>query len=179
MLNFFVGIIVLQVGTAGLCYVFVEWGFTDIRLLLALSFLDMLFVGLIVLWFSSVARQCNFAEMESIRETHAKEREKLRVDAERQKNRFADKKHKEVLRATKTAFAVANIKVGSAFAGMLVLGGIMIYSQLVTFGLLMLTASAGGLAGYMARVKQDVLFPRKNHALQRLPIDYGEKKQNK
>lgn len=181
MLKFLSGIIVLQAGTAGLCYALVEVGFfTDnSRFVSALIFLNMLFIVLMAFWFSAIARQCNFAEMESIREAHAKEREKLRVNAERQKTRLTNKNHKELLRETKRAYAMANIKVGAAVAGILALGGIMIYSQFVIFGLLMLTAAGGGLLGYLTRAKQEVLFRSWNPAARQVTTGSGEKQQSK
>lgn len=165
--------------TAGLYYALIEGDSTDSHFILTLIFLDILLIILMAFWFSAVARQCNFDEMESIREAHAREREKLRVNAERQKNRLADKKNKEMLRETKRAYALANIKVGSAFASMLILGGIMIYSQFITFGLLMLTSAGGGLIGYLARAKQETLFQGRGPLIQKLSPASSRKKQSK
>jgi predicted phage tail protein len=112
------------------------------------------------LWFSSLAHQNNFAAMESLKEAHAREREKLRVNAERQKNRLVNKKHKEILRETKRAYTMANIKAGSVVVGLVLLGGVLVYSQFVTFGSMLLTAGGGGFLGYLARAKQERLFQR-------------------
>ena len=159
MIKFLPGIIILQAITAGLTYLLITGGtFNDDHLFFALIALDFAFILLMALWFSSLGRQNNFAAMESLKEAHAKEREKLRVNAERQKNRFATKKHKEILRETKRAYTMANIKAGSVVIGLVLLGGVLLYSQFITFGSMLLTAGGGGLLGYLARAKQENLF---------------------
>ena len=42
----------------------------------------------------------------------------------------------------------------------------MLYTQFVTFGLLILTTAGGGLAGYLARGKQAALARKKELAVQ-------------
>jgi hypothetical protein len=159
MIKFLPGILILQAVTAGLSYLIITGGpSSENHLLFALIALDIAFILLMTLWFSSIARQNNFADMESLKETHAKEREKIRVNAERQKNRLANKKHKEILKETKRAYAMANIKVGTVFTGLVILGGGLLYSQFIAFGSILLTAGGGGLLGYLARAKQETLF---------------------
>ena len=161
MMRFLPGIFLLQAVTGGLAYLLITGGIsTENNLLFALSALDIAVILLMALWFSSLARQNNFAAMESLKEAHAREREKLRVNAERQKNRLANKKHKEMLRETKLAYAMANIKAGTVVTGLVVLGGVLLYSQFITFGSMLLTAGGGGLLGYLARAKQEKLFRR-------------------
>ncbi|MCI5130254.1 MAG: hypothetical protein D3904_01740, partial [Candidatus Electrothrix sp. EH2] len=126
-------------------------------------------------WFSAIARQNNFAAMEALKEAHAKEREKLRVNAERQKNRLANKKNKEILRETKRAYTVANIKMGTVVTGLFLLGLVLLYSQFITFGSILLTAGGGGLLGYLARVKQETLFRRSVSGLPELSPGVDEK----
>ena len=161
MIKFLPGIIILQAVTAGLSYLVITGGpVTENNLLFALIALDVAFILLMALWFSSLARQNNFAAMESLKEAHAKEREKLRVNAERQKNRLVNKKHKEILKETKQAYAIANIKAGTVITGLVALGGVLLYSQFITFGSILLTAGGGCLLGYLARTKQETLFRR-------------------
>ncbi|WP_446009652.1 hypothetical protein [Candidatus Electrothrix sp.] len=180
MIKFLPGIIILQAITAGLTYLLVTGEpSSDDHLFFALIALDITFILLMALWFSSLARQNNFASMESLKEAHAKEREKLRVNAERQKNRLATKKHKEVLRETKRAYTMANIKAGSVVVGLVLLGGVLLYSQFIAFGSMLLTAGGGGLLGYLARAKQESLFQRsKSTFLSVSPEVNAEKKTN-
>ncbi|MCI5148818.1 MAG: hypothetical protein D3916_05415 [Candidatus Electrothrix sp. MAN1_4] len=162
MIKFLPGIIILQAITAGLTYLLVTSGpASDDHLFFALIALDLGFILLMALWFSSLARHNNLTAMESLKEAHAKEREKLRVNAERQKNRLANKKHKEILREIKRASTMANIKAGSVVLGLVLLGGVLVYSQFITFGSMLLTAGSGGLLGYLARAKQENLFQRR------------------
>ncbi|MGB5684308.1 MAG: hypothetical protein WBM35_00740 [Candidatus Electrothrix sp.] len=176
MIRFLPGIILLQAATAGLSYLLITGGpASENDLFLTLIALNIAFILLMALWFSSIARQNNFAAMESLKETHAKEREKIRVNAERQKNRLANKKHKEILKETKRAYAMANIKVGTVVTGFIVLGGVLLYSQFITFGAMLLTAGSGGLLGYVARTKQETLFRRRESTPPQLSPEPTEK----
>lgn len=180
MIKFLPGIVILQAITAGLTYLLVTGGPTsENHLFFALIALDIAFILLMALWFSSLARQNNFAAMESLKEAHAKEREKLRVNAERQKNRLANKKHKEILKETKRAYRMANIKAGSVVIGLVLLGGVLVYSQFIAFGSMLLTAGGGGLLGYLARAKQENLFQRYKSPFSGLPPAVNEEKNTK
>jgi len=154
MLKFLVGILLLQMGTIALYYSATQTGLENSQLILTIGLLEILFSVLAAFWFSAIARQRYREELETAREEHAREREKIRVNAERQKARIASKSQKQLLKETRRAHAAANFKVGAAFAGALAFGGIMLYSQFVTFGLLILTTAGGGLAGYLAKGKQ-------------------------
>ena len=176
MIRFLPGIIILQAVTAGLSYLLITGSpTTENHLFFALIALDIAFILLMALWFSSLARQNNFAAMETLKEAHAKEREKFRVNAERQKNRLANKKHKEILKETKRAYAMANIKVGTVVTGLVILGGVLLYTQFITFGSMLLTAGGGGLLGYLARTKQETLFQRRKSAFPTLSPGTDEK----
>ena len=50
-----------------------------------------------------------------------------------------------------------NFGTGKAIDWAVGIGGIMIISQLVTIGMMMLVASGSGLAGYLVRARQDRL----------------------
>ncbi len=180
MIKFLPGIIILQAITAGLTYLLVTEGpSSEDHLFFALIALDIAFILLMALWFSSLARQNNFAAMESLKEVHAKEREKLRVNAERQKNRLANKKNKEILKETKRAYTMANIKAGSVVIGLVLLGGVLVYSQFIAFGSMLLTAGGGGLLGYLARAKQESLFQRYKSPFTGLPPEVSKEKDTK
>lgn len=180
MIRFLPGIIILQSVTAGISYLLSIGGpAVEDHLLFALIALDIAFILLMALWFASLARQNNFAAMESLKESHAKERERLRVNAERQKNRLANKKHKEILRETKRTYAMANIKAGTVVIGLVVLGGVLLYTQFITFGSMLLTAGGGSLLGYLARAQQENLFRRGTSSLPELSPEAPEKQEQK
>lgn len=153
MLKYFVGILTVQVVTIGLYLAVTRAGVNDTQLKLTIGLLEILFCLLAAFWFSFMARQRHRDDLEAVKEQHAREREELLVHAERQKARVVSKSQKQLLKETRRAHAAANLKVGASFAGALAFGAIMLYSQFVTFGLVILTSAGGGLAGYLARGK--------------------------
>ena len=127
----------------------------DYRLLLTAAVVDLLLLFWTAFRFTAAARQANLAELAALKENHAKEREKIRVNAERQKTRLVNKSHKQLLKETRRAHAAANFKTGAALAGILALGGLMLSSQFTLFGLLILSTGGGGAAGYLVRMRQE------------------------
>jgi hypothetical protein len=161
MLKFLSGIIVVQLVTIALFFAVTQAGLDNTQLMLAIGLLEILFSVLAAFWFSAIARHRHQDELEALKETHAREREKIRVNAERQKSRIISKSHQQMLKETRRAHAGANFKVGVAFAGALAIGAFMLYTQFVTFGLLIMTTAAGGLAGYLGRGKQIAMAEKK------------------
>ena len=181
MAKFISGVLVVQIGTLALYYGAGRTGLEDKQLLGAIVLLELLFALLMGFWFSSMARQRHQAELDALREEHAREREKIKINAERQKARVVSKTHKQLLRETRRAHAAANFKVGAAFVGALAFGAAMLYSQFVTLGLLVLTTTGGGLAGYLARGRQMDRAARRRRqlagdGLKKLPPDSGRGK---
>ena len=161
MLRFILGIILVQLVTIALFSAVIRTGLENTQLMLTIGLLEILFSVLAAFWFSSIARHRHMDELETIKETHAREREKIRVNAEQQKSRIVSESQQQILKETRRAHTGANLKVGAAFAGALALGAVMLYSQFVSFGLLILATTGGGLAGYLARGKQVALARKK------------------
>jgi Flp pilus assembly protein TadB len=162
MLKFFPSILLVQGVAIALFFAITRAGLDNTQLVLTIGLLEILFSILAAFWFSAMARQRHRDELESIKEEHALEREKIKVNAERQKSRILSRSQQQILKETRRANAGANFKAGAAFAGALAFGGIMLYSQFVTFGLLILTTAGGGLVGYLARGKQLARARKKN-----------------
>ncbi len=102
-------------------------------------------------------------EISRLRENHAKERETIRVNAERAKARVVKQAHQETMQEVRRTSTQANIKVGLAFAGAAGLGGLLLLTQFMTLGLLTLTTAGGALGGYVMRIRQEKgkpLLPR-------------------
>ena len=175
MLKFLPGIILVQCVTIALFFTVTRAGLDNTQLLLTIGLLEILFSVLAAFWFSAMARQRHLDELETVKEGHAREREKIRVNAERQKSKIASDSQQQILKETRRAHAGANSKVGASFAGALALGAFMLYTQFVTFGLLILTTAGGGLAGYLARGRQVALNRKKNLAVQRQIKNNGNK----
>lgn len=162
MLKFLPGILLIQGVTIALFFAVMRAGLDNTQLVLTIGLLEILFSILAAFWFSAMAKHRHRDELETIKEEHAQEREKIKVNAERQKSKILSKSQKQILKETRRANAGANFKAGAAFAGALTFGGIMLYSQFVTFGLLILTTAGGGLVGYLARGKQFARTRKKN-----------------
>ena len=175
MLKFLVGIILVQCITIALFFAITRTDLDNTQLILSIGLLEILFSVLAAFWFSATARQRYLEELETVKETHAREREKIRVNAERQKSKIVSASQKQILKETRRAHAGASFKVGAAFAGALALGAFMLYTQFVTFGLLILTTAGGGLAGYLARGRQAALARKKKRALQQRLQPSGNK----
>ena len=157
MVKFFLSVLTVQLITIALFFAAMQAGLANSQLVLTIALLEVLFSVLATFWFSSLARQRYHNELESLKEEHFKEREKIKIKAERQKSRILSKSQKQILKESRRAQAAANFKIGAAFAGALIFGAIMLYTQFVTFGLLVLTTAGGGLAGYLARGRQIAL----------------------
>ena len=153
MLKFIPGILILQVITIALVLIAPadpanwDWLRRAIPVLIA-GFLT-------AFWFGSIAAHQRRDEINRLKEHHAKQRETIRIKAERAKTRFVKQTHRKTLQQTRRAARRANIKVGLAFAGVAAVGGALIMTQFMSVGLLLLTSAGGALGGYMLRVRQE------------------------
>lgn len=153
MLKFLPGILLLQAITVALVLIAPAelggWGW--LRLLIPVGIVGALTAA----WLSSLAAHHNKDEISRLQECHAKEREALRVNAERAKYRVIKQAHQETIQEVRRSSTEANIKVGMAFAGAAGIGGLLLLTQFITLGLLMLTTAGGALGGYVFRIRQE------------------------
>lgn len=153
MLKFLPGILLLQAITVALVLLSpVDLaGFGWLRMLV-----PVLIVGLITaFWFGSMAAHHRKDEISRLQENHAKEREAIRVNAERAKVRVVKQAHKDTLDEVRRTSTQANIKVGLAFAGAAGIGGLLLLTQFMTLGIITLTTVGGALGGYVLRIRQE------------------------
>jgi len=153
MLKFIPGILLLQVIT--IAFVFIapaglsDWGWLRLAV-------PVLIAGfLTAFWFGSIAAHQRRHAISQLKETHARERETIRVNAERAKTRLVKQAHHKTLQEVRRSSRRANIKIGLAFAGAAGLGGLLLLTQFMTSGLLILTTAGGALSGYLLRVRQE------------------------
>jgi len=149
LLKFLFGIILAQVAT----YMLILLSPTELNLagFLRLS-IPLLFIALIVaFWFSSIAGHHSKDAIGKVKDDFANEREKLRTNAQRAKDRVIKEAHKNISKETQKAHAKANFKVGAAFAAALGIGALFVFAQMVTAGLLAITATGGVMGGYYWR----------------------------
>ncbi|RUM70092.1 MAG: hypothetical protein DSZ08_05305 [Sulfurovum sp.] len=106
--------------------------------------LPLLFVALIMaFWLNALAGHRQKDVVHKMKDSFAKEREKIRIKAER-----------NIAKEAKMTHAKANFKVGTAFAVVLGIGGLFIFAQMMTAALLTLTAAGGAATGYYYRGKR-------------------------
>lgn len=154
MLRFLPAIILIQLATGALIYALINAPLEGNQFF-AIALLGFIMSILAAFWFSSIAGNLNMDSLAKTRDKHALERESLRVNAERQKTRIIKDTHKQINKATNRAHAKANLKVGAMFAAALGAGGLMLFTQFVTIGLLILSTSGGALVGYLTRLKHE------------------------
>lgn len=192
MFKFLPGILLIQLVTALMVVAAFNWS-GDVQLAIVIV-LFCLIVGLLAaFWFAHIGRNMYLDDLQLLSEQHAREREKLLVNAERTKAGLAEEKSKmqehharererilleaerekaqvvsesyrQLDKEVRKAHARANLKVGAAFALTAAAGGVMLFSQLVTVGMVVLVASGSGLAGYLARARHERIARHKRLA---------------
>ena len=173
MIRFLPGIILIQLATGAVIFALVNAPL-DGNQIYVIGLLGLLIAVLTAFWFSSISGNLNADTLAKVKDGHAQEREKLRVNAERQKTRLVKESHKQITTATNRAHAKASFKVGGMFAAAVGLGGLMIFTQFLTLGLLILTTSGGAMVGYMTRLRQEkaaALLPANQTVIRTIEVD--------
>jgi len=149
LLKFLFGIILAQAAT----YLLILLAPAELNMTAILRLaIPLLIIALILaFWFSSIAGHHSKDAIGKVKDDFANEREKLRNNAQRAKERVIKDAHKNITQETKKAHAKANFKVGAAFAAALGIGALFVFAQMVTAGLLAITATGGVMGGYYWR----------------------------
>ena len=157
MIRFFIGIVVIQLATVAL----VMLAPNDLEGIAWLRLLVPLFVVAIfsAFWFSSIANHKSKDNLSSLQAKHAKEREKLQVNAERAKTRMVKKTQQQIAKEAKLTHGKANFKVGATLAAAMGFGALMLLIEMLTLGIMTLTTAGGALGGYLYRGNKE----RKNN----------------
>lgn len=153
MLRFIVGIVLAQITAILLAGVLLNPLSTERSLILL--FITALIAIIISLWFRTISHQMAERRVADAKARFAKERENLNVSAEKARSRLVQQTQKEIATQTRKARNRANLKVGTAIAVAGGFGMIMLFSQMVTLGLLTLTTAGGAVGGYLARSRRD------------------------
>ena len=153
MFKYFFGILVVQVVTISLTLLMPET--LTMKNWLQFS-IPLLSVALVVsFWFNVLAQQRGRDDLFKLKEQHLKEREKIRLNAERAKSRAVNKTQKEMNKEVRRTNSKAGLKVAATFSAAAGLGALMVMTELMTFGLLTLTTTGGALSGYLYRAKKE------------------------
>jgi hypothetical protein len=107
------------------------------------------------LWFAAIASGTRHHAVARVKDDFAREREKIRVQSEKDKSKLIAQTHRETLKTIRRVQAGASFKVGLGVAALLGLGGIMLVTKFVTVGLLTLSTAGGALLGYVVRARQE------------------------
>ncbi|MBK8453523.1 MAG: hypothetical protein WAQ53_14780 [Thiofilum sp.] len=157
MLKFLPGILLLQIVTVALVLLTPAnpQGWEWLRVLL-----PMLVVGVLTaFWFNAVEGHHHKDEIMRLKEQHAEERERLRVNAERAKTRAVKDTQKEITkemsRELTRSSARANFKVGVAVAGVASFGAFLLMTQFLTLGVMLLATAGGTAGGYVLRMRHE------------------------
>jgi len=159
MLKYLLGILIIQAATVAMTFAAIKSD--DHELWLAVLSLALILSLVTAFWFASIASHAKKDALANARDEFSKEREKLRVNAERQKTRLIRKSHEEIRKETNRAHARSSFKLGAGFIGIVAAGSLMIFSQLLTLGLLTLAVGGGALGGYLMRVRQEAVSRNK------------------
>ena len=159
MLKYLLGILIIQAATVAMTLAAIKSD--DQELWLSVLLLGLLITLVTAFWFASIAGHAKKDALANAKDEFSKEREKLRVNAERQKTRLLRKSHEEIRKETNRAHARSSFKLGAGFIGIVAAGSLMIFSQLLTLGLLTLAVGGGALGGYLMRVRQETLSRNK------------------
>ena len=189
LFKFLPGILLIQLVTAVMVVTAFNWSY-DLQLMAVIVSFCLITGLLAAFWFAYIARDMYkndlqmmrdrhtqdrerillnaerekadiAAERSKLQELHARERERILLDAEREKASIALESYRQLEKAIRKAHAKANLKVGMACAAAAAAGGVMIFNQLITVGMMVLIASGSGLAGYLARARHERLSRKK------------------
>ncbi len=151
-LRFFLAILAIQAATALLVALALRQESFETRLALLAPVAVVALVA--ALWFSSWMGQTRRLVRAQLEERFSRERERLQVKAEREKSRVLEKSRQRLERERSRIRARAGRRTGLAVSGLLLAGGVMMFTQFMTLGLLLVTGTGGAVAGYLLRARQ-------------------------
>jgi hypothetical protein len=147
LVRFLIGTLVLQGVTVLVTYTALQ---TDIAMTWPLFIALGASSGVLVtLWFESIAGHVSDKALSRAQQRHAREREKIRLEAERQRSKLTVKQTKM------KGNAGIKLRTGLAVGGMAGVGVAMMVAQFMTVGLLTVATAGGAALGYGVRVRQE------------------------
>jgi len=156
MFRFLPGVLLLQLVACALLWLNLDMLRVEGQTLMAWArFLIPLGVVALVtaFWFGALSRHLANERVNKLQNDFAKEREKLKVDAERSKTRVIEKSQKTITREAKRNQAKASFKVGAAVTGVVAFGVFMTFTQFALMGLVLLGGAGALLGGYAFRLR--------------------------
>ena len=152
-LKLFVGLVLIQGITALLLYAWWRTGSTDAALTFAaLAIASALFAAL---WLASLARGHSAEDVLRAQGDLARERERHKRLSAEERAKAVEQARRQVERETQRVRNRSNVKLYGAFAGIAGLGTLLLLTQFLSLGVLLLSSSGGAIAGYLLRVRQE------------------------
>ena len=118
MFKYLLGILIIQAATAAMTLAAIKSD--DQELWLAVLLLAFILCLVTAFWFASIASHAKKDALANAKDEFSKERERLRVNAERSKTRLIRKSHEEIRKETNRAHAKSSFKLGAGFIGIAV-----------------------------------------------------------
>ncbi len=156
MLRYLPGIFLIQVISVVLAYLHgFQFGAMGIKAVLQLL-VPMLVLGVTTaLWFDHIGRARAQRHVEKLKESHAKDREKLHKQTEKEKDRVRAEAQKAIRRESRRVNTKANLKT---FLSLAVAGGaglLLLFTELFTLGMMTLMTASGAMGGYLWRASRE------------------------
>ena len=130
--RYLAGILLVQVATALLVVTAIRLDTREAWLLLGLFALTL---GLVTaFWFGTIASHAHQEATARLREQFSRERERIKVRAEREKTKVIQKSQQQLEKERRKTQAKANTRVTLMFTGLVAAGGLMVFTQFMTFG---------------------------------------------
>ncbi|TVP85844.1 MAG: hypothetical protein EA347_09595 [Thioalkalivibrio sp.] len=149
----FFSLVLIQVVTALLFYAWWRTGSADAALTFgALAVASALFAAL---WLASIARGHSAESVLRAEADLAQERERQRRLTAEERARAVERARKQVKRETQRVRNRSSVKLYGAFAGIAGLGALLLLTQFLSLGVLLISSSGGAIAGYLLRIRQE------------------------
>jgi hypothetical protein len=153
VLKFLAAIVFIQALTAALVFAITQSENLEFQLTVAALCFGI--GALAAFWLSAISAAVQANAMAKAEERYARGRERLKVKAEKEKIKLVQENHRTLLRERHKLRRKSDVKAATSFAGMIGLGALLVFSQFVTFGLLLLATGGGAAGGYMLRLRQE------------------------
>ncbi|WP_157092248.1 hypothetical protein [Thioalkalivibrio nitratireducens] len=153
-LKYFLAITLVQAVTVLLVLAWWHTGSTDIALTFAaLGLVSGLFAAL---WLASMARGAHREALIRAQAHLARERERHRRLTEQERAKAAEDARRQVQRETQRVKTRSSLRMAGAVAGMAGLGTLLLLTQFLSLGVLLISSSGGAVAGYLFRIRQEM-----------------------
>lgn len=153
LLKFLAGVLLVQAATAiQVVAALTTGGAVSWILFATLSVTAGVFAAL---WLASIANHRSRETLFQAQARFSRERERIRLQSERDKTRLLGRTEVRVARAADQARSRGNLKASIAMAGLVGVSALLLMAQLFSLGLLVLTTAGAGLAGYAIGRYQD------------------------